>query len=314
MNIHALHDRERRMLELLSQGLGSREMAERLGYKDGTVRVYLHALYQRLGVPNRTSAVSWYFAQTKGQSIGAAPGAVEDLLASETFGDFAVRTNLRAALGMMIVFVGAQGRQWEVAMRLKGTAIDANVMQARRDSRALFEAYLGGDFAYAKSLADVGAAIRLIQNAPSDAVVLGCALLAGGFTYAADKLIDALPKKSASTDGAKLVEWQLLRAFRDALYGTRSGPLATLQLIAKEASANVAFRHLALATLFYAYLHQGDEMRAATVANVLWCEADIVRKQLAEIGEAIYVDAANLPDAPLVEQEAMSRYQERLKV
>ena len=52
--------RSQRMLELLAQGAGSKLIAKELGYQDGTMRVYLHNLYRKLGVANKTEAVIWY--------------------------------------------------------------------------------------------------------------------------------------------------------------------------------------------------------------------------------------------------------------
>jgi two-component system nitrate/nitrite response regulator NarP len=49
-----LAPRERQIAELVSQGLRNREIAERLAMSEGTVKVYLHGIYQKVGVENRT--------------------------------------------------------------------------------------------------------------------------------------------------------------------------------------------------------------------------------------------------------------------
>ena len=60
----SLSNTDRKMLELLLKGASGRTIAQTLGYKDGTTRVYLHALYKRLGVRNKTNAVTWYIHAT----------------------------------------------------------------------------------------------------------------------------------------------------------------------------------------------------------------------------------------------------------
>ena len=49
-----LAPRERQISELVAQGLRNREIAERLAMSEGTVKVYLHGIYQKVGVENRT--------------------------------------------------------------------------------------------------------------------------------------------------------------------------------------------------------------------------------------------------------------------
>lgn len=50
-----LAPRERQIAELVAQGLRNREIAHRLAMSEGTVKVYLHAIYQKVGVENRTA-------------------------------------------------------------------------------------------------------------------------------------------------------------------------------------------------------------------------------------------------------------------
>jgi two-component system nitrate/nitrite response regulator NarP len=49
-----LAPRERQLVRFVSQGLRNREIAQRLGVTEGTVKVYLHAVFDKLGVSNRT--------------------------------------------------------------------------------------------------------------------------------------------------------------------------------------------------------------------------------------------------------------------
>ena len=50
----ALSDRERELISLVREGLKNREIAERLDTTEGTVKAYLHALFDKVGVENRT--------------------------------------------------------------------------------------------------------------------------------------------------------------------------------------------------------------------------------------------------------------------
>ncbi|WP_120715904.1 response regulator [Tsuneonella amylolytica] len=49
-----LAPRERQISELVAKGMRNREIAERLSMSEGTVKVYLHGIYQKVGVENRT--------------------------------------------------------------------------------------------------------------------------------------------------------------------------------------------------------------------------------------------------------------------
>lgn len=50
----ALSERERELVQLVCEGLKNREIADRLNTTEGTVKAYLHAIYDKLGVENRT--------------------------------------------------------------------------------------------------------------------------------------------------------------------------------------------------------------------------------------------------------------------
>ena len=50
----SLTPRERELVELVRQGLRTRDIAAQLGVTEGTVKVYLHAIFDKLGVDNRT--------------------------------------------------------------------------------------------------------------------------------------------------------------------------------------------------------------------------------------------------------------------
>jgi two-component system, NarL family, nitrate/nitrite response regulator NarL len=50
----ALSPRERKLVALVARGLRNREIAAELGITEGTVKVYLHAIFDKLGVASRT--------------------------------------------------------------------------------------------------------------------------------------------------------------------------------------------------------------------------------------------------------------------
>ncbi|NKJ43851.1 MULTISPECIES: response regulator [unclassified Novosphingobium] len=49
-----LNPRERRIARLVARGMRNRDIGAELNIGEGTVKVYLHAMYQKLGIENRT--------------------------------------------------------------------------------------------------------------------------------------------------------------------------------------------------------------------------------------------------------------------
>jgi DNA-binding NarL/FixJ family response regulator len=47
--------REREVMKWVSEGLTNKEVAGRLGLSEGTVKIHLHNIYEKVGVPNRTA-------------------------------------------------------------------------------------------------------------------------------------------------------------------------------------------------------------------------------------------------------------------
>jgi two-component system nitrate/nitrite response regulator NarL len=50
----SLSPRERELISLVRKGLRNREIAEQLGVTEGTIKVYLHSVFEKLGVSSRT--------------------------------------------------------------------------------------------------------------------------------------------------------------------------------------------------------------------------------------------------------------------
>jgi two-component system nitrate/nitrite response regulator NarL len=49
-----LTDRERQIMGLVSEGLSNKEIGRRLNIADGTIKVHLHHIFQKLEISNRT--------------------------------------------------------------------------------------------------------------------------------------------------------------------------------------------------------------------------------------------------------------------
>ena len=144
--------RSRRMLELLAQGAGSKLIAKELGYQEGTMRVYLHNLYRKIGVGNKTEAVIWYLKRTGFAGVPAAEATPEVAAHDDLFGDMALAENLYSALGVMSRFIGPYGRVWEIGTRLSGEEVDPRKRPQRERARSLWNALLRGDFAFGKQV------------------------------------------------------------------------------------------------------------------------------------------------------------------
>lgn len=61
----SLSARERELIQLVRQGMKNREIAERLNTTEGTIKAYLHSLFDKVGVENRTE-----LAMKAGEIIG----------------------------------------------------------------------------------------------------------------------------------------------------------------------------------------------------------------------------------------------------
>jgi two-component system nitrate/nitrite response regulator NarL len=67
-----LTDRERQIIALVSEGLSNKEIGRRLNIADGTIKVHLHHIYQKLEISNRTVLAA--FAISHNDSSGVLPG------------------------------------------------------------------------------------------------------------------------------------------------------------------------------------------------------------------------------------------------
>jgi len=58
-----LTDRQSQVVELLQAGLTNKEIARRLSISEGTVKLHLHAVYQRLGISTRGKLIAFFFGR-----------------------------------------------------------------------------------------------------------------------------------------------------------------------------------------------------------------------------------------------------------
>jgi len=58
----ALTPRERQIIRLVSEGLSNKQIARRLNVTDGTIKVHLHHIFEKLRVDNRTALAAIYLS------------------------------------------------------------------------------------------------------------------------------------------------------------------------------------------------------------------------------------------------------------
>src|SRR5687768_15225777 len=140
-----LDTRSQRMLELLAQGAGSKLIAKELGYQDGTMRVYLHNLYRKIGVANKTEAVIWFLKRGGSTERAGEPALAPARRGDDLVGEMALAEGLYTTLGVVGCYLGPWGRVWEVGAKLSGedATVDSETRRAR--GRALWNALLRGD-------------------------------------------------------------------------------------------------------------------------------------------------------------------------
>ncbi len=283
MKHEVMDARSERILELLAKGSSSRDLAEKLGYQEGTMRVYLHHLYRRLGVANKTEAVIWYMKRGQARAAAEAEPPPPPPPSTDILGEMAVREGLYAALGAMSAMIGPFGRLWEVARRLNGDEDEEEERPRREYSRGLFKALLQGDFAAGKRAWDAGEAEDLLVRSPSDAVQLASLLLLGGYSSAGQRLVAQLAQRRRA-GGASVREMSLLRALVSLVEEGNGDAASEIQSLAAQKSAG-GTRQVAMVVLFHAFVVRKELDRARKMAETVWNEADSVRQQLVAMGE-----------------------------
>lgn len=306
-----LSETEVKMLELLAKGGSSKSIAQSLGYKDGTARVYLHTMYKRIGVNNKTSAVTWYLAR-EANSVAT----LENLRArvqdrKDSFGDFALQSDLLACLGVMAIFVGPHSKMWEVANRLNNehaTNDPRDAEQIRARSRRLWNAFLRGDFAEAKREHDAGRFPKLFLESTTDAVVVAAMLLLGGYANCARKAMAAMPSKEGGRIGITQDEKTMLVAIADAVDNSIESAFGVLHQLQESNVSTPVFRQLLIVALFHLHKHRGDLEHARYFANALWADAESVRHHLQALGEKNLIPDNRIPEPPAIPSAVFKQY------
>lgn len=299
-----------RMLELLAQGSPSRVIARQMGYQEGTMRVYLHKLYKRIGVANKTEAVIWYLNRNRSafaaRPVPAFHAPIRSAASNDLVGELALHEDLYLALGVMSEFIGPYGRSWEIATRLSGDEPEADAPARRESARQLWRALMRGDGAYAKRIYDVDEGARLAVEAPGDALLLTSVLVIGGFSSAADDLLGRLGQKRKGGTGVTPREMAAVRALRDAVETGSADAMAALYKAATDGAGSPAHRQAAMVMLFHAYRLRKDALRARQTANALWAEAESARRELEAMGDRPLAPATlvPVPDKAAVRQPA----------
>ena len=269
-----LTPRDLRLLEQLGKGLSNQEIADRLGYRHGSIRVYLHNLYKKLGVEGKTAAAVW-FMEASANAVTAVPAA------DESVGDMALRTNLLTTLGAMSLLIGPYGKLWHVASRLKAQLPDPSSYENRQRCRPLWEALLRGDFGYGKKFLDARSRGAEPFRSPLEGVLLALLLRFAGASKPANRVTTLLGQgKRLGADAAGF-----LADVREAMEAKEPSAPERLHRVAERLEPFTPLRHIAIAVLFHVHKAFGEAEKARAAAETLWAEAEASRQHLKAMGE-----------------------------
>lgn len=276
------------------------------------MRVYLHNLYKKIGVANKTEAVVWYLGKGKAQLAAQAAPAPVPQGTDDLLGDMALAEGLYSTLGVMVNFTGPYSRVWEIGQRMAGNDIDPGTLPQRARSRQLWKALLEGDWAFGKRLFDADEAGMLRYESPSDAVMLALLLGAGGYTSACERLAGQLNQKRKSGAAINAREATLIASTPVAMEADDKEAIGSLQRLTSEKGANAVVKQLATAVLFHAHRARKDYERARKAAHALWNEAEAARQQLRAMGDRALGGeptpaAARTPRETAVREKALAR-------
>ncbi|MCA2998450.1 MAG: hypothetical protein ING75_07585 [Rhodocyclaceae bacterium] len=281
--IHDLKPTEVAMLELLSRGTRGREVAASLGYKEGTARVYLHAMYKRIGVNNKTAAATWYSDRRDGRTQRETIPIVPATMAA-----FALQHGLHQALGATSVFLGPHSLG-ETAAPTKPTLVgqpqNAKMMQKTRE---LWNSFVAGRFEVGKSAFDQAIMAQLFVSEPEGVILLAAHLASGGYSVSAQLARKEIRLKRSAKICASDLEIEALTAMSAAADGKKRGACDRLVEIGDAArkKRNGHLEQLVLVALFHLYRAQGANDKAEAVISTLFNLAKQAAKKWSDAGNA----------------------------
>jgi len=79
-------ERERRVIELVAQGLKNRDVASQIGTTEHVIKNYLRTIYDKLGLWNRVELALWYEARRHEGLIHQGPNFAAEQLAADGSG------------------------------------------------------------------------------------------------------------------------------------------------------------------------------------------------------------------------------------
>ena len=303
MSAIVLTKRDERLLKLVVEGASNKAAAKALDIEPGTVRVYYHQLYKKLGVKSKIGALTWYLRYLEAsredgdshQPAPASPTPVYGLGTSAEFGDYALAGGLLTVLGIHTLFLGPNSRIWEV---LHGQPHYAVHDEVRSHTQAIWEMFIEGDFAAIAAL-NSGAKPGAGDHAWGGLTVAVALVLAGN-SKEGERLAAQLDARNATGNFAR----SLLRALQDSVAHRSNAGLAYLTQLASETPARNPHKHLAMVTLFHLYRLHDDTFRAKAVANAIFCEAELVRNFLeTRCNTYLYSNTALPPPATFAAEE-----------
>jgi DNA-binding CsgD family transcriptional regulator len=111
--------RERQIMSLVSEGLSNKEIGRRLNIADGTIKVYLHHIFQKFEISNRTPLAALVISNNGGAAVLPGNPALRARLGEQQFilKEWGSRSGSAACASNSADVWRANGRKWRPAFR-----------------------------------------------------------------------------------------------------------------------------------------------------------------------------------------------------
>jgi two-component system nitrate/nitrite response regulator NarL len=83
--LSVMTDRERQIMSLVSEGMSNTEIGRRLNIADGTIKVHLHHIFQKLEISNRTLLAALVISNNGGAEVLPGNPALRARLGEQQF-------------------------------------------------------------------------------------------------------------------------------------------------------------------------------------------------------------------------------------